>query len=240
MTDQYRNLASRELKEWKDRVSGEPSVSSQLASNFQARVNRLIPEKIHSVVTSAIREMTRAVIMGSEFSTFKKKHYTNLEELEQNVKSRIKWYSSTAATEGAITGFGGIALGLADLPLWLSIKMKMLFDIASCYGVDTKELRERVYILYIFQLTFCSQNHRKDLYRYLENWEAESKNLPGDLRGFDWKTFQLQYRDHIDLRKLLQLIPGAGAVVGAYVNHSLTAKLGEYAINGYRMRIMKL
>ena len=48
-----------------------------------------------------------------------------------------------------------------------------------------------------------------------------------------------EYRDHIDLAKLLQLIPGIGAAVGALVNYKLTNRLGEFAMNAYRMRIFE-
>jgi hypothetical protein len=53
---------------------------------------------------------------------------------------------------------------------------------------------------------------------------------------FDWRTFQLEYRDNIDLAKLFQLVPGVGALVGFYVNHRLTYKLGVNAMNCYRIR----
>ncbi|TNY07227.1 EcsC family protein, partial [Escherichia coli] len=43
---------------------------------------------------------------------------------------------------------------------------------------------------------------------------------------------------YIDLAKLLQLVPGIGAFVGAYVNNKLVDKLGEYAMYAYRMRIL--
>jgi hypothetical protein len=55
----------------------------------------------------------------------------------------------------------------------------------------------------------------------------------------DWRKFQQEYRDYIDLAKLLQLVPGIGAVVGAYVNHTLTNKLGDTALQAYRMREFK-
>jgi len=58
------------------------------------------------------------------------------------------------------------------------------------------------------------------------------------MQEFDWRNFQQEYRDYIDLAKLLQLVPGIGAVVGAYVNHKLTEKLGEFAMQAYRMRVM--
>ena len=54
----------------------------------------------------------------------------------------------------------------------------------------------------------------------------------------DWRSFQQEYRDYIDLAKLLQLVPGIGAFVGAYVNNKLVDKLGEYAMYAYRMRIL--
>lgn len=60
--------------------------------------------------------------------------------------------------------------------------------------------------------------------------------LPDDIHQFDWRTFQLEYRDYIDLAKLFQLIPVVGAVVGAYVNHRLTNKLGTNVMNAYRLR----
>ena len=53
---------------------------------------------------------------------------------------------------------------------------------------------------------------------------------------FDWRSFQQQYRDYIDLAKLAQLVPIIGAPVGAVVNYRLIRKLGSTAINAYRMR----
>ena len=158
------------------------------------------------------------------------------EEIESTVRARIKFYKSAAGIEGAATGFGGILLGFADLPLWLSIKMKLLFEIMANYGYDIKNYKERIYLLHIFQLTFASQQRRNEVFKVMWDWENQKKELPDDLNEFDWRTFQLEYRDYLDLAKLLQLIPGFGAIVGAYVNHRLTDKLGRNAMNSYRLR----
>ena len=152
------------------------------------------------------------------------------------VKQRIKIYKNTAATEGALTGAGGILLGLADFPLWLTLKMKLLHEIASLYGYDVKEYKERIYLLYIFQLTFSSRGQQSKVFEVLENWSHQEHNLPQNINEFDWRTFQLEYRDYIDLAKLLQLVPLIGAPVGAFVNHRLTKKLGVTAMNAFRMR----
>ena len=71
----------------------------------------------------------------------------------------------------------------------------------------------------------------------MENWEEFSDHLPGNINDFDWQTFQQEYRDYLDLAKLFQLMPGIGAAVGFYVNGKLLDKLGEVAINSYRMRL---
>ena len=180
--------------------------------------------------------MTRAVIFGSGFITGGPLVDLSLEEREIKAKQRIKFYKNTAATEGALTGAAGILVGLADFPLWLTLKMKLLHEIAAIYGYDVKDLRERIYILYIFQLTFSSQRSRNNVFRTVENWNEEEHKLPENMNEFDWRTFQLEYRDYIDLAKLLQLVPGIGAPIGALVNHRLTKKLGTTAMNAFRMR----
>jgi hypothetical protein len=160
----------------------------------------------------------------------------SLYEVEETVKKKIRTYKHTAAAEGGVTGAGGFLLGLADFPILLGIKLKMLFDIARIYGFDLKDYKERVYILQIFQLAFSGQQHRRKIYLEMVDWEHKAAALPGDINAFDWRSFQQEYRDYIDLAKMAQLIPGIGAVVGLVVNYKLLDKLGETAINAYRMR----
>ena len=47
------------------------------------------------------------------------------------------------------------------------------------------------------------------------------------------------YRDHIDLAKMAQLLPVIGAPVGLIANYSLIKKLGNTAMNAYRMRLLQ-
>ena len=68
------------------------------------------------------------------------------------------------------------------------------------------------------------------------SWEEKSKALPENINQFDWRSFQQEYRDYIDLAKLAQLVPVIGAPVGAVVNYKLIKKLGITAMNAYRMR----
>jgi hypothetical protein len=152
---------------------------------------------------------------------------------------KIETYRTTAAFEGGITGAGGLLMGFADFPILIGIKLKLLFDLASMYGFDVKDYRERVYLLHIFELAFSSHVHRRKIYLKMVDWDTKSKDLPEDIHQFDWRNFQQEYRDYIDLAKMAQLIPIIGAPVGFVVNSSLIKKLGLTAMNAYRMRLLK-
>lgn len=232
----YEQKIVLELAEWQKAMQRSPSVSNAAIRSLQTRINSLLPDSLHKLITKVIKELTRAVLIGADFTTRRASQVRSIMDIEQEVREKINRYTSTATAEGAITGFGGIVSGLADFPLWMSIKIKMLFDIASSYGFDTKDYKERLFILYIFQLAFSSQKRRNEIYLVVSNWDLQKESLPDDINEFDWQSFQQEYRDHLDLAKLLQLIPGVGAVVGAYVNHKLTNRLGTTAMNAYRMR----
>jgi hypothetical protein len=226
-----------ELAEWKESMQRTPTFFNRLSKGLQVRVNRVIPEKVHAAITSAIKQMIRAVTFGMKFATPEPLEEGTLGERELKVDERIKFYSRTAAAEGAVTGAGGLLLGLADFPLWLTVKMKMLYEIAALYGFNVKDYRERIYVLHIFELTFSSQAHRRKVFSVMDDWKNYVEQLPNDIHQFDWRSFQQEYRDYIDLAKLLQLVPGIGAPIGAVVNLRLTRKLGAMAKNAYRLRL---
>ncbi len=237
--DVYLEYVKSEIGLWLFKMKKKAGLFGRLTHGIQGKINSWIPEKVHKAITVAIENIVKVVITGSSFIRPKAKVDLSLQERESKIRKRINWYRNTASVEGAITGAGGILLGFADFPAFLSIKMKMLFDIAALYGFDTKDYQERLFILYVFQLSFSSQQRRNDLIRLIEDWESFKMTLPADLNEFDWKTFQLDYRDYIDLAKLAQLIPIIGAGVGAIANYRLTEHLGEYAMNAYRIRLLK-
>jgi hypothetical protein len=233
----YEERAFMELREWQKRMAKRPSIGSRMTKGVQRTTNKIIPEKIHVVFTEAIKNMVKVVLVGSSYITREPLLNGTLEEREGQVADKINFYKKSAALSGAGTGAGGFFLGLADFPILLSLKMKFLFDVASLYGFDVKDYRERVYILNVFQLAFSSQERVNEVYSQVLNWEDYVKTLPLDVNSFDWRTFQQEYRDYIDLAKMLQLLPGIGAVVGAVANYRLMDRLGETAINAYRLRL---
>lgn len=235
----YENIISTELGLWRYKILKEPSFISKLASKTQKKINNLIPEKAHKTLTYAIRQMVKAVLFGSTYISIKPRADLSLMHREALAKQAIENYKKTGATEGGITGSGGFLMNFADFPLLLSIKIKMLFDIAAYYGYDVNDYKERLYLLYIFQLTFSNKTESRNTFLKMEHWDEMAHKLPENINDFDWRTFQQQYRDYIDLAKLAQIIPFIGAAVGAVANYQLIKKLGKTAMMAYRLRILE-
>ena len=237
MTD-YEILAKKELQKWQKKMLRKPGFINNLSKKIQIKINSYIPEKVHQAITATIKQMIRGVLFGAKMISSKPRFETNLETKEIAVQKKINIYRKTAAVEGGIAGAGGILLGLIDFPVLIGIKIKLLFEIAAIYGFDLKDYKERVYLLHIFELAFSSDTHRKSVYLKMTDWEEKKDHLPEDINRFDWRNFQQEYRDYLDLAKLAQLIPVIGAPVGVIVNNRLIKKLGKTAINAYRMRVL--
>ncbi len=237
--DQYLQEVSTELQAWQKQMQRRPSFFNNLSKKLQTKINSWIPEKVHKAITVALKQMIRGVLFGARHTTADPLRNGSLQSREELVLKKIDVYRKTAAVEGGITGAGGLLLGLADFPILIGIKIKLLFDIASIYGFNVDDYKERVYILHIFELAFSSHEHRRNVYMKMTDWDEKSKSLPADINEFGWRNFQQEYRDYIDLAKMAQLIPVIGAPVGIVVNNRLIKKLGFTAMNAYRMRLIK-
>lgn len=237
----YEEQIKVELEFWKIELLKKDSVFGNLATKVQTKINSYIPTKVHKTITVTIKQMVKAVLFGSTYTTSTiPDENTSLLHREALVKAKIDSYCKTGAAEGGITGAGGFLMSMADFPILIGIKLKMLFEIAALYGYNIKDYRERLYILYIFQLAFSSKKGAQQVFKKMQNWDQQLITMPENEDQFDWQTFQQEYRDYIDLAKLAQLLPVVGAAVGAVANYQLIKKLGKTAMMCYRLRLLEI
>ncbi|HEX2561097.1 EcsC family protein [Phenylobacterium sp.] len=230
----YEHWAQGEVARWREKMLAPPSRWNRATRGVQQKITRAIPEKVHQAVTAVMEKMTRGILVGADFTTAEPLEGLSLEARDRRAAEFIKNYRTTAAVEGGVTGAGGFLMAAADFPILIGIKIKLLFDLAAIYGHAGEVFAERVFILRLFELAFSSPDHRADVFRMIEAWDPAT--CPPSFEGFDWRKFQQEYRDYIDLAKLAQLIPVVGAPIGAVVNWGLLDRLGAYSINAYRMR----
>lgn len=232
---QYEARVLAEAEAWRERQLRRPGLWDMTTRATQDRINRIIPERVHQIVTSGVELTTRGIMTGADWTTARPLLHGGLRKREELIQTRVDFYRTTASVEGGVAGAGGFLLAAADFPALLAIKVKLLFEIGALYGHSGKSLSERLFLLRIFQMAFSSARHRPEALAALE---AAGRGLhqPERIQDFDWRRFQLEYRDYIDLAKLAQLIPIIGAPVGAVVNWRLTTRLATTAMNAYRLR----
>jgi uncharacterized protein (DUF697 family) len=236
----YEEQTMKRLRRWKIKLLKPPGVLERTSKSVQAKINKAIPEKVHKTIAAGVKGIIQTTLFGIEYIP-KSQPLCGASLAESDIKAEelLSRYKKIAAAEGAGTGAGGILLGLADFPILIGIKLKFLFELSHAYGYSTKDFRERFFILTLFQLAFSSQSKKPALMNTIRNWNETLRSLPSEqayAQNVNWQQLQQEYRDTIDFRKMLQLVPGIGAVVGAWANYGLMQELGEVGMNSFRLR----
>jgi len=230
----YQETVAKELAKWEAKMLKPPGAYGRISKDAQSRFQNLMPKKIQQAITLAVKTLIETVLGASSFFTkTAMADNPSLAEGDFMVEKAFNNYHKTAIVQGVGFGLGGILINLADLPALMTIKTKFLFDCAKLYGFDVDEKSERVFMLYVFQLAFCSDERRLELYPIIKEWDKYGK-----YQQLDWERLQLEYRDYMDLAKMLQVLPVVGALAGGAANHSLMSKLKVTAMNCYRMRLL--
>lgn len=230
----YEKQVESELEGWYKGIVKSAGVLERTSDGIQKKTRQLVPRKVQETITAAVKTMTKTMLHGSGLLSIQEDTQgMTLPERDYLVLACFGKYRNIATAQGIGFGAGGILLGMADLPVLMSIKIKFLFDTAKLYGYNPEEPAERLFLLHIFQLAFSGREHRMDIFEKLEGWDESPHS------AMDWEKFQTEYRDYLDVAKLLQMLPVVGGVVGGAANHKLMNRLRENVMNSYRMRILK-
>jgi uncharacterized protein (DUF697 family) len=239
----YEKQTMKRLVQWEKKLLKPSGPLESLSKSVQTRINNLIPEKVHDTITATVKGIVQTTLFSMDYiPNSSPLTGASLAERDMKAEELLVFYKRLAAVEGAGTGAGGILLGLADFPILIGIKLKFLFELAHAYGYYTRDYRERLFVLYVFQLAFSSRPKKPALLETIKHWDDRIRILPTaeTFAGqVDWQQLQQEYRDTIDFRKMLQLVPGIGAVVGAWANYGLLEELGQVGMNCFRLRWLK-
>jgi hypothetical protein len=230
----YYKTIKKELADWEKDMTRRPGFANRTSKKLQTRIHKLVPQKAQDVITAAIKTTVETILTGSAMLTITKQNQNPaLAESDYLADKAYDTYHKVALAQGIGFGLGGFLINLADIPAMLSYKVKFLFDCCKLYGFDPDQKAERLFMLHIFQLAFSCDEKRAEIFNFMQNWDANVQEM-----DIDWQTLQIEYRDYLDIAKLLQLLPVVGAAAGAAANHNLMKKLKITAMNAYRMRIL--
>jgi hypothetical protein len=158
---------------------------------------------------------------------------SKMDEIAEELRnSRTK----IATVQGATTGIGGIFTLAVDIPVLLGLSLKVLQEIAICYGYDLKEKSERIFIVKCLQFSSSDIVGKRAILEDLTSLQQGNQNnqMVSQLQG--WREVVTTYRDSFGWKKLFQMIPIAGMIFGAFINRSSIGDVAEAGKMLYRKR----
>ena len=143
---------------------------------------------------------------------------------------------AAATLQGATTGIGGIFTLAIDIPAVLGLSLKIIQEIAICYGFDPKNKEERIFTVKVMQFASSDIIGKKAILEELSSYDKAGRGnqMMSQLQG--WREVVAVYRDNFGWKKLFQMIPVAGMLFGAIINRGMLNDVAEAAAMLYRKR----
>lgn len=148
------------------------------------------------------------------------------------ISKRVKF----ATAQGATTGVGGLFTIAVDIPLILGLSLKVLQELALCYGFDPKEKNERIFIVKCLQFSSADVVGKKAILEELAQFDDENRDAQvfSQLKG--WREVVQTYVDSFGWKKLFQLVPVAGIFFGSMSNKATIEDVSEVGKMLYKKR----
>lgn len=228
--------------------------SNAESSVLNKRLEAVVPDKLQDTLDKGfykafelIFEKGTGVIektynAGRQKNTYKVNAYTaELEESRKNIKAFSKQANNTRAKNLLVAGAEGVGLGilgigLPDIPLFVALLLKSIYEIAMSYGYDYHSQREQLFILQVIQNAVESQKvseeHNAAMNQYLE----EGK-FPTIEKQEQIKNTAAALSAEMLYMKFLQGIPIVG-LVGGISDSVCLNKITRYAMLKYKRRFL--
>ncbi|WP_081791975.1 EcsC family protein [Caldalkalibacillus mannanilyticus] len=240
MMDVYEKMVLKKVSQFESTFKTD-SEMNMWSKKIQQKVDGLIPRRIHQSLAVAFEKGIKAFLQGLNLyyvdQPNKKEGHYSLHILTEEAEQIVRNYTKIASIEGAGTGFGGFIASTIDFPALISIKLKMLQELAVHFGYSMENLEERIFLIKVLQLQFSKGECKRKTWEEIKNWEKNAVFQEwSSWEDFNWEEFYMEYKQSIELLKLFQMLPGLGAVVGAVANHSFVLELGNTAILSFQLR----
>lgn len=259
MKDDYYQQVHAEIVRWEERgPTFLNSVSANLLAPARKAAEALIPIAVQEEVSGGLEQVMlklQAVShrlidpmkLQSEVTYLANDLGLELMASDQMARRCWGWNLAYAGAGGALTGIGGWAGLVLDIPALYTIALRAVQEIATCYGYDVTTESERDYIHHLMTVGSCGDVETKiALITELKKMELAllkdaalrwgADILRQHIAGMATREAAQTIGVQMARRKSLQVLPLVGAVFGAATNAYLIHDLSESAFMSYRRR----
>lgn len=161
-----------------------------------------------------------------------------IRKIEKNANRCNGINMTITGIEGAVLGILGI--GLPDIPIFLAVILRGIYETSLQYGYDYSEKMEQLYILRLIYAAMAKEENKKQADEFVEKTAqciAENIAVPYDFEEEVKKTANALSTEML-LAKCIQGLPLVG-VTGSGYNIIIYHKILKYCSLKYKKRYLK-
>lgn len=173
----------------------------------------------------------------NNYSLNKRMTRKSLKLLDSQGKKSNLINSAISTIEGV--GLGVLGVGIPDIPLFISMILKTVYEIALSYGFSYEEDNEKIYILNLINVALTSEDEKLIYSEKLNDIERkialglELENLLDE----EIKETSRVLSNNLLIAKFIQGLPIVG-VLGGITNYQYLTKVSKYARIKYKKRYL--
>jgi len=231
----------RQIAAWKSQPPNPlDEVSKMITLPWARFLERIVPDWIVATTIEGAYHLAQA--LASPEPTKRMAAVEDLAELREQSLAKCDRVAARVATsarcislfEGAVTGAGGVATTVLDIPLLFVLSLRTIQKIGHCYGYPLDQAEDRRYMLGVLITATAGslglKRERLDRLHGLKDWFIEMTQeeiIADELLSL---LFQLE---------VFEAIPGIGTVSGAVLNLFLSRKIDITARRVFQERWLR-
>lgn len=225
-------------KEWEELLRKEERFALSKGEKKESKLNQLlaekVPDKLQGTLDAAFAKAFHLIFekgTGIIEKTYKKEAIEQeykINEFTADVKmnrkslKKISGKASAAGTANLLlsgtagVGMGLLGVGIPDIPVFTSLMLKNMYEIALNYGFGYESIQERYFILKVIEASVSYGERFQELDEEITRF-IEEETLPEGYRTNEQvKKTAGSLSKELLYMKFLQGMPIVGAVGGAY------------------------
>lgn len=217
----------------------EEKIPEKLSSTLDAAFYKafiLIFEKGTGVIEKTFKgDELRLEFQVNDFRVDQKPTKRSLKKVEAAGRKSRLLHTVVTAAEGI--GLGLLGVGLSDIPVFLGVLLKGLYEMAVSYGYDYNKKEEQIFILRLIAAGLAEDGEKRKADQLVDAWMGLGETEAAFTFEEEVKRAASALSEGMLMAKFIQGLPVVGAV-GGMNNPLVYQKVMRYAAMKYKKRYL--
>lgn len=247
-------------KEWQKLIREEQTFLRKnmpaRSIGWQEKIAKFVPKKLEGALNSAFCKAFGLIfdkgtgIIEKTYQKEKKEQNYKINSYiadVRNTRRSMRAFGREAAASKNLNmavstvegvGMGLLGMGLPDIPLFLGVLLKSIYEIALSYGFSYDTKKEQIFILKVIETALSHDKELAEKNMELNLWvQREEPDIEAEWSGQIRRTSDALSKELLYL-KFVQGIPVVG-VIGGFSDMVYQKKISDYAALKYKRRFLE-